>query len=178
MIPNILTAIRIAVSLTLLPFNPVSYYFQFLYIIAGISDLLDGYIARMTQTETELGARLDSLADLIFCIIVLYKVLPVIHIYKYVPVFFILIVIIRMIAVLVCRVKFGKVAMLHTISNKMTGILLFFYLFFATSNVSAIYQYGLCCLGMISAVEELWIHIRSEEWELNRASIWKSRRSL
>ena len=34
-----------------------------LFIIAGLTDYLDGYIARKTNTETQLGALLDLIAD-------------------------------------------------------------------------------------------------------------------
>ena len=34
-----------------------------LFIIAGLTDYLDGYIARKTRTETKLGALLDLIAD-------------------------------------------------------------------------------------------------------------------
>ena len=39
-------------------------YFAFvLFIVAGLTDYLDGYIARKTETETQLGALLDLIAD-------------------------------------------------------------------------------------------------------------------
>ena len=34
-----------------------------LFIVAGLTDYLDGYIARKTDTETQLGALLDLIAD-------------------------------------------------------------------------------------------------------------------
>ena len=34
-----------------------------LFVIAGLTDYLDGYIARKTNTETQLGALLDLIAD-------------------------------------------------------------------------------------------------------------------
>ena len=34
-----------------------------LFVIAGLTDYLDGYIARKTNTETQLGALIDLIAD-------------------------------------------------------------------------------------------------------------------
>ena len=40
------------------------FYFAFsLFVIAGLTDYLDGYIARKLDTETQLGALLDLIAD-------------------------------------------------------------------------------------------------------------------
>ncbi|MCK5917781.1 MAG: CDP-alcohol phosphatidyltransferase family protein [Cocleimonas sp.] len=75
-IPNIISVFRIFLVI------PVIYYIwednwqtAFLFmLIAGISDGLDGYIARKFHWESELGASLDPMADkllLIFIFIVL-----------------------------------------------------------------------------------------------------------
>lgn len=40
-----------------------NYLALFLFIFAGITDYLDGYVARKTNTETQLGALLDLIAD-------------------------------------------------------------------------------------------------------------------
>ena len=46
-----------------------------LFLIAGLTDYLDGYIARKTQTESNLGALLDLLADkLLVCIVLIWLV--------------------------------------------------------------------------------------------------------
>ena len=40
------------------------FYFAFsLFVMAGLTDYLDGYIARRTNSETHLGALLDLIAD-------------------------------------------------------------------------------------------------------------------
>ena len=47
----------------------------FLFIFAGLTDYLDGYIARKTNKETSLGALLDLLADkILVCIILIWLI--------------------------------------------------------------------------------------------------------
>lgn len=46
-----------------------------IFIFAGVTDYLDGYIARKTNTESSLGALLDLLADkLLVCLVLLWLV--------------------------------------------------------------------------------------------------------
>ena len=55
MIANFITAIRIVCSIALLFFPVFSPAFYTLYIVAGISDILDGTVARKTGTSDILG---------------------------------------------------------------------------------------------------------------------------
>jgi CDP-diacylglycerol--glycerol-3-phosphate 3-phosphatidyltransferase len=66
---NIITCFRILVSFALLFFPVHSVPFNLLYLTAGISDMVDGMVARRTNNATEFGARLDTAADFVFVII-------------------------------------------------------------------------------------------------------------
>ena len=51
------------------------YFALFLFILAGLTDYLDGYLARKTGKTSSLGALLDLLADkLIVCIVLIWIV--------------------------------------------------------------------------------------------------------
>lgn len=68
-IPNIITSVRlfsalILLFLTLSDGRTAATLFLPLFIAAGISDMLDGYIARRFQWCTRFGANLDSISDL------------------------------------------------------------------------------------------------------------------
>ena len=64
-IPNLLSTSRIALCLPLLLVDAMTLPFWVLYLIAGLTDILDGFLARRWGVESKFGARLDSLAD--FC---------------------------------------------------------------------------------------------------------------
>ena len=64
-IPNVITVVRIlATPLIVIFFLQRDYYLALvIFLIAGLSDLMDGYIARNFQQKSPLGAVLDPLAD-------------------------------------------------------------------------------------------------------------------
>ena len=65
-IANILTAFRILGSILLLFFPVFSEVFYSIYLLCGFSDMIDGTIARMTNSASEFGAKLDTAADIVF----------------------------------------------------------------------------------------------------------------
>ena len=71
-IANYITISRIIMSIALIATNTFSISFYIIYFYCGISDMLDGFIARKSQTESELGVRLDSVADIAMKIFVKY----------------------------------------------------------------------------------------------------------
>ena len=77
---NVITGLRILVSAALL-FCPVfSPIFYAMYLIAGLSDMADGIVARKTNSVSEFGSRFDSIADFVFVAVCLIKILPVMDI--------------------------------------------------------------------------------------------------
>ncbi len=82
-IPNLLTLSRIAAAplLILLLRNENFELALILFIIAGLTDGLDGWIAKRFNCTSQLGARMDPLADKIiiicaYCMLVLLEVIP------------------------------------------------------------------------------------------------------
>ena len=71
--PNICTMLRIVGTVGLLLIRPLTLPFYLLYTFCGITDVLDGTIARATNSTSEFGARLDGIADLIFYAVMIVK---------------------------------------------------------------------------------------------------------
>lgn len=125
MIANLITGIRIVTSLSIL-FCPVfSTVFYVLYLISGLSDIVDGIIARKTNTVSEFGSKFDSFADFILVLVCLIKMIPVIHIPNWLLIWIIVIAIIKIINLISGYVMQKKIVVLHTFMNKIAGMLLF-----------------------------------------------------
>jgi CDP-diacylglycerol--glycerol-3-phosphate 3-phosphatidyltransferase len=51
----------------------LSPWFCVLYISAGVSDMVDGWVARKTNTVSDFGSKLDTVADIFFVAVCLVK---------------------------------------------------------------------------------------------------------
>lgn len=171
-VPNSITVIRIILTIALLFFEPFSNLFDVAYILGGLSDLLDGYIARKTKTMSKMGARLDSFADFIMIAVLFIKLIPVLRIPYVIYGWILFIAVIRFLSILIVIRKFHTLAILHTYTNKATGIILFFFpLLYQKMNIM-ILSTTICVLASISAVEELLIHITSGQLIEDRKSFF------
>ena len=154
MIANIITGFRVLISIALL-FCPVfSPVFYVLYLIAGLSDMIDGTIARRMNTVSEFGARFDTAADFVFVVVCLIKFLPVISIPAWLYVWIVLIALIKIIIIISGYVVQKKLVAVHSVMNKMTGVLLFILpLTFPIVPLKYL-AIPVCAVATIAAVQE------------------------
>jgi Phosphatidylglycerophosphate synthase len=124
-IPNIISCSRCIAAIGLLFTSVFSLPFWILYVWCGVSDMIDGALARKMGATSNLGAKIDSIADLMFVVIAFAKVIPALTM----P--FGLWVIIGIIAVLqIVRMSFlyfrnGGWNGLHDKINKIVGLILY-----------------------------------------------------
>ena len=78
-VANFISAARILLTFTLILTKPLSAAFIIIYLFCGISDMLDGYIARKTGTTSKLGEKLDSLADFIMITVLIIILYPIVN---------------------------------------------------------------------------------------------------
>jgi len=174
-LPNILSCLRILLAGLLLIIIDYSILFLLVYFLCGITDILDGLIARRYRFESELGAKLDSLGDLVFWTVVLYLMIFRIEIKidSFLIIAIIIIAILRVINIIITKVKFNEWGIIHSISNKATGFLIFIaipiciYLEF----ISFIVSIPVIFIALLSALEESFILILSENYSPNFKSI-------
>ena len=164
-IANILTGCRILGSILLLFFPAFSAAFYIIYLFCGISDMIDGTIARKTNSTSKLGSQLDTIADLIFAVISLFKLLPAIHIPRWLWIWVCVIAVIKISNILWGYVSKKQFVALHTIMNKAAGLLLFLLpltISFVELTYTAI---AVCTIATLSAVQEgVYVFTDRESW--------------
>ena len=124
-LPNVISVLRIAGSIGLLFCDVVGWPFWLLYVLCGLSDILDGWLARRLHAETEAGAILDSVSDIVFVACCAIRLLPVLEIPAWLWIWAGAIVIIKMVNQISALVVFKRFCFPHTVANKLTGFLLF-----------------------------------------------------
>ena len=125
---NTITLFRMAASIVLLfcpVFSPAFYAF---YIAAGLSDMLDGFVARKTDTISKLRARLDTIADLMLVVVCLIKLLPILSLPAWLYGWIGIIALIKVMNIISGLAVQKKLVAVHSVMNKATGALLFLLL--------------------------------------------------
>ena len=151
---NALTICRIMLSITLLVPDAFSLPFFAVYALAGLTDMLDGFIARRTGTESELGARLDSIADLVLVVICLPKILPAIAVPTWLWVWVAAIVLVKVVNVISGLVVEKRLVMPHTTANKAAGFVVFLVPFAIPLFGIGIPAILACAVATFAAVQE------------------------
>lgn len=151
---NAITVLRILLSLVLLLTKPLSVPFDALYLLCGLTDIADGYIARKTHTASAFGAKLDSIADMVFVAICMIRLLPAFALKPWVWGSIAVILLVKL-TNLVCGIVFRKkLCFPHTAANKLTGLMLFILPLtarFVDIHIAAI---PVCIVALFSAVQE------------------------
>ena len=153
-IANIITDSRIVFSIALLFFPPLSSAFYVLYAAAGLTDMIDGTVARKTNTVSDFGAKLDAIADFIFVAVCLIKLLPILDIPVWLWVWNAVIALIKIINIISVVIKYKRMIAVHSVMNKVTGALLFclpLTLSFIELKYSAII---VCAVATFAAMQE------------------------
>lgn len=179
MIPNLITMVRIVGSLCLLFVEPLKKAFYVIYTIAGLSDAIDGFIARKTNSVSELGSKLDSVADLSFYIVMILRIFPVL--WEKLPFWIwymvLSVVAMRIASYIISAIKFKKFSSLHTYLNKAATLMIFFVPYIINHKIISVFCTVICVIGIISSVEELVIHITKKEYTSNVRSVYTDRKS-
>lgn len=171
---NFVTSLRGFGAIAMIFIEPLTAPFYIVYTICGLSDGIDGTIARKMGTSSEFGAHLDSICDIAFYLVMFIKLMPVLLVM--IPGWIWLIVAaaltVRVTAYGIALVKYRKMAAIHTYINKVTGALVFLipYILMLPCYVE------LCAvtavIAFIGSGEECLIHAVSHKYQAERKSIF------
>lgn len=169
-----ITSVRIAFSLVLPFLTLYSVWFFVVYTITGLTDALDGWIARKTGTDSEFGAKLDSVADLLFYSVLLIRFFPILWQVAPRPIWYFLaaVLLVRLAAYVVAAVKFHRFASVHTLLNKLTGGAVFLLPYMLAFSSGVVYLWITCGIAFAASAEELILHLCRKQYKANRKSLF------
>ena len=161
---NIVTSSRIMMGIALYFFSSVTGVFLTLYALCGFTDLIDGPIARKTNSSSELGAILDTAGDVI-TYVALAKILLVAHMVPvWVLIWFVTSALGIVVSGFVAKKRFGKFYIVHSLFGKIMGFFAFALPFAMYFNIIYVCYCALCTSATISAVESNVIQLRLKEY--------------
>jgi len=124
-IANAVTASRIIFAVLILLSPAFSLCFYIFYLLGAFTDMIDGTIARKLDMKSRFGAILDSVADCVFVTAVLAKIFSSLYIPQWLLIWISIIAIIKIINLILSLVMYRRLIPMHTLMNKITGVLLF-----------------------------------------------------
>ena len=155
---NVLSGARILAGVSLYFFNSItSVWFIAIYTFCGLTDLIDGPIARKTHSDSAVGGLLDTVGDVV-TYVALAKILLS---QKLVPTYILLWFIGDAVGILssglIALVRHGRFLLCHALFGKIMGGAIFL-LPFASKLVPMIaYLVFFCVIATLAAVESILI---------------------
>lgn len=164
-IADIITLSRIIGSINLLSMPILSTEFVVIYTYCGISDALDGYVARKLKTESKLGSILDTVSDLIFYSVLMYKIWPLLC--EILPPYFFTIIWtifgVRVACYMYVFAKDKMIASEHFVLNKATGFLMFLMPYLINTKVFIYYAILILVVASVAALYEFRYHLTGKK---------------
>ena len=154
-IANIITSCRIILSLLLLFIPLSSAWFYVIYLFTGFTDMADGIIARKTDTVSEFGSSLDTVADFVFLAISLSKFLPILDLPIWLWIWIAIIALVKITSIIIGLMIQQRFIAFHSVLNKITGVCLF-VLPLSLCAIDVKYSGSvICAIATVAALQEL-----------------------
>ena len=176
-LPNIITSIRIIGAIGIIFIRPFTLAFFLVYGICGVTDALDGFVARKFNLTSKFGSILDSVSDLVFLGVMGFKILPVLI--ELLPIWnWVMILVpigLQTIAYIICAIKFKKFSAIHTYANKIMSAAIFFYPFSFIGFIPAIYETYVGVFGTVAlyaSIEINIIHLIAKQYDDRNKSMF------
>ena len=162
-IANIITGSRIVLSLPLLFIPLSSAWFYVFYLFCAFTDMIDGTIARKTESVSKFGARLDTVSDFVFMLICSIKILPILHMPVWLWIWIALIALIKILNIALVFICKKKLISIHSVLNKITGFALFLLPLSLTFVESTYSVATICVLATGAVMQEAYYIAKGQE---------------
>lgn len=153
-IPNLLTLARMWLCIPLGITEALSPLFFLLYTLIGMSDILDGWLARRWHCATFFGAQLDGAADLIAFGVIGWKIRPFLHFPTWLWGLLVCIVCVRIGNMVCAYLSKNTNIFQHTLLNRLTGLLLFISIYLIENALFQWLAAGIAILALLAALQE------------------------
>lgn len=124
-IANAVTLSRIVFAVLILFSDTFSVQFYIFYLLGAFTDMIDGTIASKLNLKSSFGSKLDSVADFIFVTAVFVKICYALYVPGWIWIWIAIITFIKIINLISGLFMFHRLVSMHTVMNKITGVLLF-----------------------------------------------------
>ena len=116
--------------------------------------MLDGFFARKYKITSQFGAKIDSIADMIFVFVSVLKIISFIKTSIIIYIWIIIIVLIKIFNIIFGYIKYKKLTLLHSVANKITGFVLFILTLIIEFIDIKIIATLICGIATFSAIQE------------------------
>ena len=162
-IANIITGSRVIFSLPLLFVPLSSIWFCILYLFCGLTDMIDGTIARKTGADNKFGAKMDTASDFVFLFVCSIKVLPLVRLPVWLWVWIISVSLIKIFNIVFVLIRKKKLISIHSVFNKITGFSMFLLppmlIFFPSTYIVT----AICVLATFAIMQEVYLVAKEQE---------------
>ena len=144
-------------------FSAFSVQFYILYLFCGLTDMIDGTIARKTGAVSKFGARLDTVADFVFMFVCGVKILPLMHIPIWLWGWIFIVALVKISNIVLVFIHKKKLISIHSVLNKATGMALFLLPLSLTFVETAYSVAIICVLATIAAMQEVYFVLKRQD---------------
>ncbi len=153
---NIVTSSRIAATIIMFFMPDFSKGFFISYTYAGLSDFVDGPIARKTNTVSQIGSKLDSVSDLLLYVLMMVKMIPYLKLYlpKYVWIMIFSTLGARILMYSYVGIRYHTLMSNHVFLNKATGFSIFFVPYFIRLSWFKWFAAAVASVAILACIHE------------------------
>jgi len=155
---NIITGIRIICGLLILACPAFSGSFYVFYILGGITDAIDGTVARKLGQVSDFGSKFDTAADFVFAIPVIIKILTSMNVPLWLMIWTGIIALIKTGSHIAGYIKYHELKTVHSVLNKICGGFIYLIPLFLGGGLAwqakALLITAACVFATVAAIAE------------------------